>query len=388
MFCYCYVVGACFRSLFKASTTIALLPKRAERRQTSLGKERLMKGKLLTILCIGLLVFSCLNVALAATVKCPDCDGTGEIECPSCNGTGETSEGTTECTHCEGTGILTPRVTQQGMVGEQHDGATYIHASYKNYENFDVDGTVTADLKGHTNSTTFTFPASQTTEVVVVIDYLGSYQTVFQFYQDLHVSIGGINEITCPYCDGEGVVAAETGVCPECGGAGTIECPTCGGTGYVDEALIAQSAGIPLATVEAVVVVLVVAGVGIGAFMMLRKRRVSEKSLRRRSAKEFNDWVLSRLEGKPAASRDTAMGIDGYTFGGYPVLIKQSDNIGMPIVDTFAASLARNRARNGVIVAFSFGSDAVRGKVRAKLNYKLDIEMLTVQDLIYNKRRL
>jgi hypothetical protein len=347
-----------------------------------------MKGKLLTILCIGLLVFSCLNVALAALVKCPDCDGTGEIECPSCNGTGVASEGTTECTHCEGTGLLTPRVTQQGVVGEQHDGATYVHASYKNYENFDVDGTVTADLKGHTNSATFTFPASQTTEVVVVIDYLGSYQTVFQFYQDLHVSIGGINEITCPYCDGTGVVATETGVCPECGGTGTIECPTCGGTGYVDEALIAQSAGIPLATVEAVVVVLVVAGVGIGAFMVLRKRRVSEKSLRKRSAKEFNDWVLARLEGKSAASRDTALGIDGYTFGGYPVLIKQSDNIGMPIVDTFAASLARNRARNGVIVAFSFGSDAVRGKVRAKLNYKLDIEMLTVQDLIYNKRRL
>ena len=348
-----------------------------------------MKGKLLTILFIGLLVFSCLNVALAATVKCPDCNGTGSIECPSCQGTGAASgAGTTDCTHCEGTGSLTPKVTQQGVVGEQHAGATYIHASYKNYETFAVDGTVTADLGGHTNSTTFTFPASQTTEVVVVIDYLGSYQTIQRFYQDLHVSIGGIEEITCPYCDGAGTVASQAGTCTACAGTGTVECPTCGGIGYVDEALVSQSAGIPLAAVEAVVAVVVVAGVGIGAFMVLRKRRVNEKSLRRRSAKEFNDWVLARLEGKPATSRDTAMGIDGYTFGGHPVLIKQSDDIGMPVIDSFAASLARNRARNGVIVGFSFGSDAVRGKVRAKVNYKLDIEMLTIKDLIYSKRRL
>ncbi len=348
-----------------------------------------MKGKLLTILFIGLLVFSCLTVALAATVKCPDCNGTGSVVCPSCQGTGAASgQDTTDCTHCEGTGTLKPKVTQQSVVGEQHDGATYIHASYKNYETFDVDGTVTADLGGHTNSTTFTFPASQTTEVVVVIDYLGSYQTIQRFYQDLHVSIGGIAEITCPYCEGSGVVAAQAGTCTECGGTGTVDCPTCGGIGYVDEALVAQAGGVPLATIEAIVAVVVVAGVGIGAFMVLKKRRVSEKSLRKRSAKEFNDWVLARLEGKPAASRDTALGIDGYSFGGYPVLIKQSDNIGMPVVESFAASLARNRARNGVIVAFSFGGDATRGKVRAKVNYKLDIEMLTVQELIYSKRRL
>jgi hypothetical protein len=359
-----------------------------DRHQTSFGRERLMKGKLLTILCIGLLVFSCLNVALAAKVRCPDCNGTGEIECPSCHGTGVTSEGTTDCTHCGGTGILTPKVLKVGATVVQHDGATDVHASFKNYETFDVDGTVTAELGGRTNSAAFTFPADETTEVLVVIDFVGAYSTAQNLYQDLSVSIGGIDEITCPYCDGTGVVASQAGPCQECGGPGTIECPTGGGTGYVDEALVNQSAGLPLATVEAVVVVLVVAGVGIGAFMVLRKRRVSEKSLRKRSAKEFNDWVLERLEGKPAASRDTALGIDGYTFGGYPVLINQSDNIGMPIVDSFAASLARNRARNGVIVAFSFGSDAVRGKVRAKLNYKLDIEMLTVQDLIYNKRRL
>ena len=132
----------------------------------------------------------------------------------------------------------------------------------------------------------------------------------------------------------------------------------------------------------------VVAGVGVGAFLVLRKRRVSEQSLRRCSAHEFNDWVLARLDGKAPSSRDTAMGIDGYTGGGQPVHIKQSDDVGMPVIDSFAASLARNRARNGVIVAYSFGSDAVRGKVRAQMNYKLQIEMLTIKDLIDSKRTL
>lgn len=132
----------------------------------------------------------------------------------------------------------------------------------------------------------------------------------------------------------------------------------------------------------------VVAGVGVSAFLVVKKKRVSEKSLRRLSSREFQDWVLKRLDGKSASSKDSALGIDGFTMGGQPVMIKQSDDVGMTVIDSFASALARNKAQNGVIVAFSFGSDAIRGKVRAKMNYRLEIEMLTVNELIFSKRAL
>jgi len=137
---------------------------------------------------------------------------------------------------------------------------------------------------------------------------------------------------------------------------------------------------------EVVVGVVAVAGVGISAFVVVKKRKVSEKSLRRLSSSEFQGWVLKRLDGKSSSSRDSAIGIDGFTKSGQPVLIKQSDDIGMSVIEKFASALARNKTRQGVIVAFSFGSDAIRGKVRAKMNYGLEIQMLTVNELVYGKR--
>ncbi len=129
----------------------------------------------------------------------------------------------------------------------------------------------------------------------------------------------------------------------------------------------------------AVVVVIAVLG---ALLVFKKKRRVSETSLKKYSAQKFQDWVIKQLDGKAAASQDVSIGIDGFTSKGYPVLIRQSDSVGMMEVDRFAAALAKNRMRNGVIVAFGFGGDAIRGKVRAKTAYRIDIETLTVNDLI------
>jgi hypothetical protein len=137
---------------------------------------------------------------------------------------------------------------------------------------------------------------------------------------------------------------------------------------------------------EAILGVAVVVGIGVSAFVFVKKRRMNERNLRRLSSSEFQNWVLKRLNGKPSSSRDSDMGIDGFATGGQPVSIKQSDDVGMRVIDSFASALARNKVREGVIVAFSFGSDAIRGKVRAKTNYGLEIQMLTVDELIYNKR--
>jgi hypothetical protein len=231
-----------------------------------------------------------------------------------------------------------------------------------------------------------TFPAGEDLTVSVEIPYTGSYQGI-RLIQNTRISVEGIQDMTCPFCDGTGFVA-EGADCLDCDGTGTIECQTCNGVGRVDEAVLAQQAngGIPWITIEIAVAAVAVIGVVLVLFIVFKKRRVNERTLRRLSSRQFNEWVLKRLDGKTATSRDSAISIDGYTASGYPVLIKQADDVGMPEIDRFAAALARNKTRNGVIVAYSYGSDAIRGKVRAQMNYRLQIEMLTLSELIESKR--
>jgi len=76
------------------------------------------------------------------------------------------------------------------------------------------------------------------------------------------------------------------------------------------------------------------------------------------------------------------MGIDGYTFEGFPIQVKQSDDVGRNVVDNFETAMRRMKATNGVIVAFSFGKGAQGEVARAKLHEKLEIRLLTVEELI------
>jgi hypothetical protein len=288
---------------------------------------------------------------------------------------------------------LIPNIKKSDMTVEQRDGKTIVNGTFHNYEDYDIDATVTASLSSHSNSTEFTFAAGEDTKVSVEIPYTGSFNSMLEVVSRTSMSID-VGEVTCPYCDGTGETSGE------------IECPTCGGLGWVDEDALANlptgSGGsrtprgstvtsddaFPWVTVGAAIAVVAAAGGGTGAFILFKKRRVNERSLRKLTSSEFNQWVLKRLDGKDATSRDTASGINGYTHSGQPLLIKQMDNVGMMVIDSFAAALARSKARSGVVVAYSYGSDAVRGKVRAQMNYRLQIELLTVQDLINSKRLL
>jgi hypothetical protein len=139
---------------------------------------------------------------------------------------------------------------------------------------------------------------------------------------------------------------------------------------------------IPFDIGGAVVGVVVVAGVVITAFVVVKKRKVSEKDLRKLSSSEFQSWVLKKLAGKSSSAGDANVGIDGYTVDGQPISIKQADGVDRNVIEGFAAAMGRSRAKNGMIVAFSFGGDAFRGKVRAKLSYGLEIQMLTLKDLM------
>ncbi len=351
-----------------------------------------MKNKLITIIIIGLLVFSTIDLTLAAAeVECPTCNGTGEIDCPKCDGTGKLSSGeAVECTYCLGSGTLKPNVIKQ-TVDASSSGGTTVTVKLVNQETVEATGTVTASLDGYSvTSDQTTFPPDEPVTLTLSIPYVGPY-TGIQLIQKLKVTVS-TEEITCPYCDGEGTTSDSSTPCTKCDGTGTIECTDCVGTGYVTEGAVISGSGkgtnsgfdwtLILGVTGAVVAV---AAVGGGGFFLLKKRRVNEKSLRRLSSGEFQQWVLKRLDGKPATSKDISMGIDGFSRLNQPISIKQSDSVGMNAVDLFAASLAKNRTTAGMMVAFGFSDDAIRGKVRARTNYRLDIQMMTIRELIESK---
>ena len=352
-----------------------------------------MKSKVLSTLLIGLLVLSCLSLASAKDVRCPTCRGSGTIDCPECGGTGEISQSTTtECENCTGTGILTPRVYAKTWTTSVYDGATHVSATFFNRETIPIDGKINATLAGQSViSEVITFPPNEDLNQEIVIPFVSTYSGM-QLQNAVKLKVVDLEEITCPYCDGEGTLAT-TETCPECDGTGTLECPDCDGTGYVDEALATeiragkQTAGLDLTLiVGAAAGVAVALGGGFAGFFLLKKRRVNESSLRRLSSGEFQAWVLKRLDGKSPTQMDTALGIDGFTSLNQPIQIKQTDSVNMNAVDLFASSVARKKANGGVIVAFSFADDAIRGKVRARRSLNLDIQMYTVRELIENRR--
>jgi len=132
--------------------------------------------------------------------------------------------------------------------------------------------------------------------------------------------------------------------------------------------------GVIVAVVAAVVVVVV-------AFVVFKKKRVSEKSLRKVSVRAFEDWVIKRFNGRPS---DPATGVNGFTEGGQPLLILQSDHVGLAEVEEFVDVLVKAKAQKGAIVAFNFEKDTIEGKVKAMDN-GIDLQMLRVYELL-NKR--
>jgi hypothetical protein len=280
----------------------------------------------------------------------------------------------------------------------QTDGKVSVQATIENEEDVVAYGKITAELEAESATYTTTssrtpFPPHEKVEVTVIIDGISDadYEKIVETVQIAEgvmierlrispsVSLSEVGDIACPDCDGTGLGSA-IAQCPICDGTGFEDCPTCGSL-VVDGAGQNEDLNVPFDIGGAVLGVAVVAGVAIGAYVVVKKRKVSEEDLKKLPTQEFKNWVLKKLDGKPSSLRDSRMGIDGYTSEGYPISINQSDGVGINVFDKFAAALGQTRARNGLIVAFSFGNDAYRGKVRARLNYRLEIEMVTVTDL-------
>ncbi|MHB8566718.1 MAG: restriction endonuclease [Nitrososphaerales archaeon] len=82
------------------------------------------------------------------------------------------------------------------------------------------------------------------------------------------------------------------------------------------------------------------------------------------------------------------MGVDGYTYEGYPIQVKQSHDIGRNPIDNFETAMRRKGSQNGVFVASSFGKGAYEEIARARNRESLNITALTAEDLINVGREL
>jgi len=141
-----------------------------------------------------------------------------------------------------------------------------------------------------------------------------------------------------------------------------------------------QATGPDFLLIGAIVAVVAVVVVVVVLFFVKRKT-VNEKSLQKSSSPAFIDWVIKKFNGKPS---EPSTGVTGFTAGGQPLLILQSNHVGLADVETFVDVLVKGKAVKGAIVAFNFEADTLDGKVKAMDN-EIDLQMLRVSEML-NKR--
>lgn len=105
---------------------------------------------------------------------------------------------------------------------------------------------------------------------------------------------------------------------------------------------------------------------------------------------EFQNWIIDTMRAKHSKRKVGDMGLDGYIdkdlyHEAAGIQVKQSESIGRNVVDNFKAALDRAKYKKGYIVAFSFGSGAHEETARLKNEGSVNIELVTVEDLLYKK---
>ncbi len=133
-----------------------------------------------------------------------------------------------------------------------------------------------------------------------------------------------------------------------------------------------------LLIVGIVAVIAVVVGL---TFVFVLKKGPNEKRLSGFSPRDFEAWVIKKFNGKPG---DPSWGVNGFTEGGQPLLIKQSGPVSLAEVEAFVKVLVDGRAQMGTIVAFDFDNDASEGKIIAMDN-GVELQLMSINELV-NKR--
>jgi len=105
---------------------------------------------------------------------------------------------------------------------------------------------------------------------------------------------------------------------------------------------------------------------------------------------EFQNWVINEMQAHHSKRKVGDMGLDGYIpkdlfREASGIQVKQSEGIGRNVVDNFKAALDRAKYKKGYIVAFSFGKGIKEETARLKNIGEVDIELVTVEDLLSKK---
>jgi len=130
------------------------------------------------------------------------------------------------------------------------------------------------------------------------------------------------------------------------------------------------------------IITIVAVGVAVVViFIVFKRRRVDERSLRKVPSRTFEEWVIKKFNGRFA---DPSLGVTGFTEGGQPLLIVKSDHVGLAEVQDFLKLLVAGRAQRGAVVAFNFDNDTLEGKVAA-MDQEIDLQLLRISELV-NKR--
>lgn len=96
---------------------------------------------------------------------------------------------------------------------------------------------------------------------------------------------------------------------------------------------------------------------------------------------EFQNWVFNRIYGRANPKKTGDEGIDGWTFVGDPVQVKQSE-AGDPQVRLLYGDLERTGLKRGVIVAFNFSHGAVERASELKRQHGIEILLKTVEEIL------
>ena len=337
------------------------------------GGGEAVKIKMINLSLILIFLFSAFSLA-QVMAQCSTCQGTGKVVCP----------------YCEGETLGKPNVVLSGWILRTSEGKVFVIGFFLNNEDFGVYGTPVAEVKSetqtsYTNSSPRTyFPPHEPINTTITIGRINqidySYFSNEQFLRPI-ITVTELDDITCSVCNGTGFVT-----CPECGDA-LIDI---GGEDQIDDPTIdgetKEEISISFPFDWTIIGVGAVAAEAIAAFVLVKRKKVTEKDLRGLSSNEFQNWVIQRLLGKASSPRDSRIGTDGYTAEGHPIKIMQSDNIGGNVIDNFASVIGRIKAKNGIVVAFSFSDDVYRGIVRAKRNYRIEIKKVTVKELIESRQ--
>jgi site-specific DNA-methyltransferase (adenine-specific) len=114
---------------------------------------------------------------------------------------------------------------------------------------------------------------------------------------------------------------------------------------------------------------------------------VTEDDLRGLKPFEFQNWVIQKVWGTHSPRKSGDMGIDGYSFMvNDPIQVKQSDRVGRNVVDNFETAVERAGKDKGYIVAFSFTRGAREEVARARWEKKMEIQLVTVKQLLQPQR--